>query len=66
MTASDWIVLLLVAAGVAAAVRRNLRKGIPCESGGCSGACGACRRRGAGGCPGRKMAEKAKAALSRG
>ncbi len=52
MTAVDWIVLLLLAVAVALVIRRNLRKGVPCEGGGsCCGACAACRRGRTGRCP---------------
>ena len=34
MNAVDIIVLLLLAAAVALVIRRNLRKGVPCEGGG--------------------------------
>ncbi len=52
MNAADWIVLLVLAAAVALVIRRNLRKGVPCEGGGsCHGACAACRRGRKGRCP---------------
>jgi hypothetical protein len=45
MNAVDIVVLLVLAAAVALVIRRNLRKGVPCEGGGsCHGACAACRR----------------------
>ena len=51
MNPSDIIVLLLLAAAVAVVVRRNLKKGVPCEGGGsCHGACASCRRGRAGRC----------------
>ena len=55
MNPSEIIVLLLLAVGVAAAVRRIRRKGMPCECGGscggsCHGACASCRRGRAGRC----------------
>ena len=52
MTTVDWIVLLLLATAVVLVIRRNLRKGVPCEGGGsCQGVCAACRRGRAGRCP---------------
>ena len=43
MNAVDIVVLLVLAAAVALVIRRNLRKGVPCEGGGsCHGACGEC------------------------
>ncbi len=52
MTPADIVVLLLLAAAVALVIRRNLRKGVPCEGGGsCHGACAACRRGRSGRCP---------------
>lgn len=52
MTAVDWIVLAVVLALAALVIRRNLRKGVPCEGGGsCCGACAACRRGRNGRCP---------------
>lgn len=51
MTVVDIVVLLVLAAAVAAVIRRNLRKGVPCEGGGsCHGACALCRRGRKGGC----------------
>ena len=51
MNAIDIVVLLLLAAAVALVIRRNLRKGVPCEGGGaCHGACASCRRGRRGGC----------------
>ncbi len=52
MNAIDILVLLLLAVAVALVIRRNLRKGVPCEGGGsCCGACAACRRGRTGRCP---------------
>ena len=52
MNAIDIVVLLLLAVAVALVIRRNLRKGVPCEGGGsCCGACAACRRGRMGRCP---------------
>ena len=51
MNAIDIVVLLLLAAAVALVIRRNLRKGVPCEGGrACCGACASCRRGRRGGC----------------
>ena len=52
MNAVDIVVLLVLAGAVALVIRRNLRKGVPCEGGGsCHGACAACRRGRKGRCP---------------
>ena len=52
MNAIDILVLLLLAVAVLLVIRRNLRKGVPCEGGSsCCGACAACRRGRAGRCP---------------
>ena len=52
MSIVDWIVLAAVIVLAALVVRRNLRKGVPCEGGGsCHGACAACRRGRSGRCP---------------
>ena len=52
MNAVDIIALLILAATVALVIRRNLRKGVPCEGGGsCHGACAACRKGRSGRCP---------------
>ena len=58
MNPSEILVLALLAAGVALAIRRNLRKGIPCESrGACCGNCAGCKAH--GGCPARALAHPA-------
>ena len=52
MNAIDILVLLLLAAAVVLVIRRNLRKGVPCEGGGsCQGVCAVCRRGRSGRCP---------------
>ena len=51
MNAASWLVLAAVGVLAALAVRRNLKKGIPCESGGCCGRCAACTHRCAAGKP---------------
>lgn len=58
MNPSDIIVLLLLAAAIVAVIRRNLKKGVPCESGGaCGGRCAGCRR--AGRCAAAALAKRA-------
>ena len=55
MNPAEIVILVLLAAGVAAAIRRNLRKGIPCESrGACCGSCAGCKAHGH--CPVRALA----------
>ena len=55
MNPSEIIVLLLLAVAIVAVIRRNRRKGVPCECGGscggsCHGACASCSRGRAGRC----------------
>ena len=55
MNPSEIIVLVLLAVAIVAVIRRNRRKGVPCECGGscggsCHGACASCRRGRAGRC----------------
>ena len=55
MNVSEILVLLLLAVGVVAAIRRNLRKGMPCECGGGCASLRSClkRRNGCRSCDGR-------------
>ncbi|MBQ7251340.1 MAG: hypothetical protein IJS32_01920 [Kiritimatiellae bacterium] len=46
MNAVSWLVLAAVVALAVLAVRRNVRKGVPCEGGcSCNGRCAGCPRR---------------------
>lgn len=55
MNAASWLVLAAVGALAVLAVRRNVKKGAPCE-GGCCGRCAACPRRCAAAKPPRREA----------
>ena len=54
MNAVDIVVLLVLAGAVALVIRRNLRKGVPCEGGVECSACRACAKGGCAFCPGHR------------